>query len=474
MVVLAAVFAAPALMCVHHASASDLDVWWHLRTGEWIVQHHAVPHADPFSWTDAGKPWQAYSWLFDLLTVKLFQRLGLAGFVALSSGMVLAITVAFWHLTQRLQRDFSNVALLTFAACFSLGRMFTPRPWLFTILFFILELDILMQARRTGRTRELAWLPLIFALWANIHIEFIDGLLVLGLAAAEAVATRWGIGVKTCLRAPWILAAFIGSVFATLINPYGCRVYGVIFDYVGRLANPQGAQSGLIGISELLSLPFRNIADFCVLFLALGAAAALAWNRRFKLFEVMLLVFAAVVSFHSQRDIWVMIATAIAILASNIAGRPNAELRLPRYAMVLSGVCAVLLLPAGFRVMRINNAMLKAQVRDVLPEAAADAIQEGGYPGPLYNDFNWGGYLMWKLRVPVSIDGRAALYGDGAMNRSLGTWSGGPNWASDPALKSAGVVIGPMSTPLVQLLKMDPRFRLVFEDQKAAVLVARR
>jgi hypothetical protein len=92
----------------------------------------------------------------------------------------------------------------------------------------------------------------------------------------------------------------------------------------------------------------------------------------------------------------------------------------------------------------------------------------------LYNDFDWGGYLIWALRMPVSIDGRAAFYGDKAIDRSVATWNAEPDWASDPALISAGVVLEPVKAPLVQVLRMDPRFKLVFEDKVAAVFVARR
>ena len=148
---------------------------------------------DPFSGPNVGRPWQAYSWLFELLTTQLFQRFGLVGLAGYTVGMVLAITVALRHLIQRLQSDLLVTVLLTVAACFSLGHVLTPRPWLFSILFFILEVDILMRARKTGRTRELLWLPVIFAIWSNVHIQFIDGLVVLAIAlgeAGDAVGTR--------------------------------------------------------------------------------------------------------------------------------------------------------------------------------------------------------------------------------------------------------------------------------------------
>jgi hypothetical protein len=101
-----------------------------------------------------------------------------------------------------------------------------------------------------------------------------------------------------------------------------------------------------------------------------------------------------------------------------------------------------------------------------------DAIQANHYAGPLYNDFNWGGYLIWALRMPVSIDGRAAFYGDQAIDRSIATWGAEPDWNTDPELTKAGVVIGPPKAALTQVLRLDPKFKLVYEDKVAAVFVA--
>lgn len=465
--VLAVLFALPAIMCVHGGVVADPDVWWHMRTGQWMLQHHTLPRVDSFSAANAGKPWVPYSWLFELLIFPLFQRFGLAGILGYSAGMVMAITVALWHLVKRLQSDFSIIVLLTFATCFSLGNLYTPRPWLFTILCFVLELDILAQARKTGRTRELLWLPVIFALWSNLHIQFIDGLIVLGVAAAEAIGSCWSIGDRTRLRVPGILAAMAGCVVATMANPFGWHIYRVAYDL--------GAQSGVLNkINELQSIRFRDLTDFLLLFLALAAAVAFGWQRRFRVFEVGLLVFAAVVSFRSKRDLWVMATVAAMILASNIVGRPESPIRLPRVAPGLAVIVASLAVLAGFRLMYPNSTLLETQVVDVLPKRAVQEIQAKGYVGPLYNNFDWGGYLIWALRMPVSIDGRAAFYGDEAFDRSNSTWNAQPDWRSDQALKSAGLVLGPVKAPLTQLLRTDPHFKLVYEDKLAAVFVARR
>jgi len=466
MLVLAVVFAAPALICVHIACANDPDIWWHLRTGEWMFQHHALPRVDIFSSANAGKPWEPYSWLYELLAFRLFQGFGLVGVVGYSAGMVLAITIALWHMIKRHQADFSLVALLIFGTCYSMGHLFTPRPWLFTILFFVLEIDILMQVRKTGRARELAWLPVIFALWSNIHIQFIDGLLVLGLAAVEAIVTNRGVGFKTLLRVPAVIAALVASVLATLVNPFGWRIYKVAYELA--------AQPGVLDkINELKAIPFRDPTDFTVLFFALAAATALAWHRRVQLFEVGLLVFGLVVSFRSQRDVWVICIAAAAILATTVPGK-QATIPLPRFAIRLAMVIAVVATIAGFRVLKVNNQVLGDQVKQTYPVNAVNEILAKGYRGPLYNEFNWGGYLIWSLRMPVSIDGRAAFYGDKAIDRSVATWNADPDWTSDPALQSAGIVIGPVKSPLFQVLKTSPRFKLAYEDKTAAVYVARR
>jgi hypothetical protein len=462
---LAVILAAPALMCVHSACARDLDIWWHLRTGEWMLQHHAVPRVDSFSAPFAGKPWLSYSWLFELIMIKLYQGLGLLGPVVYSATMIFAITAAVYHLIRRMGADFTLSVLLTFAAMYGMGHLFTPRSWLFTMLFFALELDILMHARITGKLRELAWLPVIFALWANVHIVFVDGLAVLGLAFAEAVlAPRWPSAQKK-VSAIWMGAALGSSVLATLLNPYGWHIYGVAHD----LATQAGA---LNFISELQAISFRSLSDFVVLALALGAAATRGWQRKLVSFESGLLVFATVLSFRSQRDVWMVAMVAVAILSSSAAGRKKAVDNVPVLGTWLASIAAILAVMASFPLLHVNNRELQKQMEANLPVRAVEVVRERGYRGPVFNDFNWGGYLIWSLRWPVSIDGRQNVYGDERMNRSVSTWNAAPDWRSDTQLASAGVVIGPVRSPLTQLLRMDSRFQLAYEDDVAAVFVA--
>lgn len=466
MAVLVVLFAAPALICLHSAVVNDPDIWWHLRAGEWLVQHHSIPRVDPFSSANAGRPWPDYSWLYELLTFGLFERFGLMGIVGYSAAMVLAVTAALYHLVRRLQGDFSVLALLTFAGCFMMGHLFTPRPWLFTILFFVLEIDILMRVRRTGRLRELAWLPLIFVLWSNIHIQFIDGLVVLAIALIEALATHKSVGEKTQLGVGPATAALGASLLATLANPFGWHIYRVAYD----LASQPGV---LNKINELKAVPFRDMTDWSILAMTLMSTAILSRARALRLFEIGLLAFAIYVGFRSQRDVWVIAVATVTIISSSITARGAKPIQLPRFAAALAATAAALILLAGFRVMKVSNAKLETQVEATYPVKAVAAIQANGYPGPLFNDFNWGGYLIWSLRMPVSIDGRAAFYGDQAIDRSVATWGAETDWSTDPLLKRAGIIIGPAKGSLIQVLRLNSAYKLAYEDKIAVVFVRR-
>jgi hypothetical protein len=140
----------------------------------------------------------------------------------------------------------------------------------------------------------------------------------------------------------------------------------------------------------------------------------------------------------------------------------------------VAALAAACLVCGSFRVLKVRQSILDEQVANVLPVHAVEAIRAKGYTGPIFNDFNWGGYLIWALRQPVTIDGRTNLYGNARMDRSIATWNAQPNWSSDTMLTSAGVVIGPIVSPLTQVLRLDPRFQLVYEDKLAAVFIARR
>ena len=420
-VTLAFLFALPGLLCLDPTIVTDNDIWWHLRTGEWILQHHSFPHADRFTSHGQGTPWAAYSWLYELLLLKFFQYWNLAGIVAYTAVLATAIGVALQSLMMRLQKDFIKATLLTTVAIYSLSRLFTPRPWLFTIFFFVLELYILLDARETGRKRGLLWLLPIFALWANIHVQFVDGLVVLGIAAVEPLAKRWWPPRAARLSAGALWLTLCGCLAAILVNPYGVRIFQVAYELA--------AQKGVFNyVTELKPIPFRSFDDFLILFLPMGAIAVMAWQRRFSFFESALLLFAILTSFRSVRDLWIVVIVSVVILASHLRGQESrAQVRLPALAALFMVPITCSLLWIGTRIVPVNEPRLQSELADNLPVRAVEEVKAKGYAGQLFNDYSWGGFFIWYF-APAGIDrwprGAAGRQAHRPIGRHLGRRTG--------------------------------------------------
>jgi hypothetical protein len=468
-----ALYSLPAFLVASLSTVSDPDVWWHLRTGQWIVQQRWVPYSDWFSSYGMGKPWAAYSWLFEIVIYELFIHFGLIGLLVYVYALVLAIAAALHSLVRKLQPGLAISVALTALGLFTMARLYAPRPWLFTVLFLILELNVLVDARRYRKYRILLLLPPLFALWANLHIQFVYGLFVLGLAALEGLLKQLlrqqrvdDIGPDRPLPPGTMILITIACLIATVFNPYHFRIYAVVFDYV--------RQPGLYDlISELQPLQFRTFPDWFVLLLTLGAAFALGKRRDVSLFWSSLFLAGAFLSFRSSRDLWFVTIIAIVVIAVSVStagvavgyGISKAQLL---FGFLLTGT----ILGITVWAYHISNAHLQKIVAENYPVGASSFIEEHGFSGTLYNHFNWGGYLIWRLpNMPVSIDGRSNVHNADRMRHSLKVWNGEHAWASDSELAGARVVIGQRDLALTQLLRLDGRFELVYEDNVAAVFV---
>jgi hypothetical protein len=450
----------------------DPDIWWHLRTGQWIIQHGAVPVTDPFSSYGQGKFWIAYSWLFDVVVYRIFVGFGAVGLIFFTVILALLIAMAIHAQVRRAHFSLVPEILITAAALTSIKPAMSPRPWLFSILFLVLELSILLRFRRTREPRGLYWLPLIFAAWANIHVQFAYGLAVLFLLAIEPLAQRLVTKVGGDLAAPHPVRPdrvlpFITDlcVLATLANPYHVYIYKPILEYV--------SQTQVFDIIlELQSHAFRDIGDWVFLCLILSVLFSLGWRRETRIFHLGALALGVFLSFRARRDGWVAAVSAVAVLSDwQRAASPSR----PVLGIHVPGAAAIVILGLLYFVQsrNISERAVKAEVAKQYPVNAARFIHEHNLAGPLYNQFNWGGFLIWSLpELSVSMDGRSNLHGEARIEQNRQTWWGMPGWNTDPELIEAKVIVGPIDLPLIALLRTDNRFRLCYEDRVAAVFVA--
>jgi hypothetical protein len=453
-------------------SVLDLDVWWHLSVGDWIVQHGAFPHTGVLSRTAANRPWMAYSWGYEVLLSRSYAWLGFLGMAIF--GTVLTIVVAiglFWMLRQLSGRFWVawTLSILIYSA-FLFNIM--PRPVFFTMLLYSITLTLILKSQRSGHVGSLYWLPLIFMIWANLHIQFIYGLFVVGLFAGINLLQRLAISVRKyadVLLTPKLPLAPLFAVLAccglaSCVGPYSFHVYRVVFGY-------STSKIFYTMISELQALSFLGVSHFLELLIAAGAYFALGWQKKVDPFKLALLLVASIFAFRTTRDAWFMCITAAAIIADFPVSQEERSERIsmPELAGVTAVVVLFLLLIA--RNTDFNERGLDRTISSQFPVDAVNFLRRNPVGGPLFNSFDWGGFLIFYMpQYPVAIDGRGDLYGDDRYAQFYATESADPSYAADPYLNEAGVVILKNIVPLAKLLPTDRRFRVIYRDELAVVL----
>lgn len=183
------IIAAPSLL--PKFSVVDNDIWWHMKVGDWIIEHSAFPHTGILSRTAADRPWMAYSWIYELLLSFFHSRFHLMGVAVYGLLLTLAVTYTVFWMARRLAGRFWAPCLLATLCCAAFLFNIYPRPAFFSMMFFAITVTLLLDARRSGRHQVLYWLPPLFLVWANVHIQFIYGLFVVALFVAINVVQEW-------------------------------------------------------------------------------------------------------------------------------------------------------------------------------------------------------------------------------------------------------------------------------------------
>ena len=302
----------------------DNDIWWHLKVGDWMVEHLAVPHTGILSRTAANRPWVAYSWGYEVLMSFAYKWFGLMGIGFYGTLLTIAVAAAVYWMLQRISGRFwvSLVLAAVVSSAFLFNGM--PRPVFFSMVLFCVMLALLVEANRTGRIETLYWLPLIFFVWANLHIQFIYGLFLVGLLLASTLALRmansWGIAPRFLLPATLpalpLAAVFVACVAVTLVGPNFYHPYSAVYEY-------SKAKFSYNVIIELQPLSFRGYSHYAELLLTAFGFFAVGWRRKIDLFKLGMLTVCSVVAYRTMRDAWFIAIPAAACIADFPA--PEAE-----------------------------------------------------------------------------------------------------------------------------------------------------
>src|SRR5271156_1561889 len=404
----------------------DPDMWWHLKSGEVIWTTHATPTTDIFSYTTNHHAYIPHEWLSQVLIYGAYRLGGYTGLMLwlcfFASAFLIAGYGLCWLYSGNAKVSFLGAMVIWLFSTIGLAI----RPQMIGYLLLVFELLLI----HSGSTRNLRWfmgLPPLFAVWVNCHGSFFLGLIVLGIfffssffdfRIGSLVSSQWEPRRQRMLGLALAL-----SIVALFLNPTGFRQ--VLYPLNTLLHQP----IGLSLVQEWRPLQL-NAARGVAWFVTLGCVFLLVIMRRSELFwhELLLLGMGAWLACSHERMLFVFGILAAPILSrllstewdsySSKEDRPWANAVLIGAALVF----AFWMFPT-----RQN---LTEQVVQQNPAKAVDFIKTHRLSGRMFNEYGYGGYLIWAApEHPVFIDGRADVFEWTGVFEEYGQWT---SLQSDP------------------------------------------
>ena len=467
------------ILCVIVRRGGDPDIFWHLVTGQWMVDHHQIVSHDLFTFTVAGKQWIDPEYTTEIIAYLVFKVGGLT-LVSLAFGAVTFI--GFLLIWRRVRLEMANMvvaAVVIGIAGLAGAAVWGPRPQMITFTFTCLELLWLDRYLR-GKSRAIYWLPLVMIAWANLHGGFLFGLVPVGVAAfAEAV--HWVRRVDGDLhkrRTRNLILVFVGCVVAAAVNPNGIHLYGYVIQ-------PQfsGVQQSFI--AEWQSPNFHVLQERGFELMLLLVPIAFIF-RRPSLWEVLLTLTVSYLALSAVRHSALFVAAETPLLIwsfsagwERMALAGHVRTRTARLGRDLAVGAVAVLVVAVLGTAYFVHGTLSNQARATaanFPVGASDWLAAHPAVGThMFNQYGWGGYLIDRFYPQtnrrVFSFGEATLLGTTVMQQVADVETGNPDWQQIFAEWNIDYVIDVPGAPAVLALEVDPQWTKVYDDGFAVIMV---
>lgn len=453
---------------------ADTDTWWHLRSGQYIVENRVIPTTDPFSHTHQGQLWM-YPKLGQVFWYGLF---ALGGWTGLSLGLALLVTTAFalvWPATP------GNLYIRVFTILLGVivsALTWVARPQMISFVLAGLTLLLLEKYKRAG-SRLIYLLPLIVILWANMHGGYAIAFMLVGVyligEILNQVTRHSDDPVLSWRQIGILLVVAIVSFMVVALNPHGWQMWLYPFRTVGI-----GALRDFI--QEWRSPDFHAPMTWPFVVMLLLTIVAIGYtSRQVDWTDLTLVSLWMGWSLFAVRNIGLYGLLTMPVLARYgdaavgnylpVSGKLLLSKRLV-FAYFNWLLLAVIVLAA---LVRIGSTLLPLSMteppQDNLPARAVQFIQDNRPPGPLFNSYNWGGYLIFKLwpDYPVYIDGRSDLYEDDFMRRYIRVIVADEGWEQILDEDGINLIFIETSSVLAKFLKFHPGWQELYRDDLAVI-----
>jgi hypothetical protein len=461
----------------------DGDTGWHIRAGQWMLEHARVPAADLFSFSKPGAPWFAWEWLTDIAFALLHGWAGLKG-VVLVAGLIIAAwtTVLLRHAMWRGANAFAALGLAM--AAFTAGMIhYHARPHVVTLLLVAVTAWLLDADRRRQTPAVWALVPLT-VLWTNLHGGWLVLIVLVALTAAGSAIEEFlerGPSARPLQAYRRYLVLLALCSLATLVNPYGPALHGHILQYL-----QDDWIKKVVGEFQAPSFRGEAMASFELLLIA-GLISMVPLLRARRVTEVLWLLFFAHAALTSARHITVYVTLAVPILAGLgsdawrrwVAMRPfkSAPRILEDIARDLApGLRRMSLVSAAFVMMLVAGQAewLKWPAdfpKDFFPTTIVAEHADRLASARVLTKDQWADYLIYHSwpRQKVFFDGRSDFYGQHLFNAYDDMATGRANWSEQINRHGINLVLAPVKWPLVTVLK-QAGWRVLAQDKEAVLL----
>jgi hypothetical protein len=449
---------APLLLLIfvrYIVAPTDSDYWWHIRTGQYIVETGTVPRSDFFSYTVSGQTWVTHEWLTEVGMYFVQEHLGYVGnvllFGALSAPAALAV-----YATCRLRGlgEPTAALLMSWAATMTLASAgVRAQTW---TMFLLAVFALILTQYKQGQTRMIWLLPLLVGIWANLHAGYLIGPVLVGLTVVGEAVARVLHRPSAPLR-PLLLVLLL-SIAAPLFSPHGFEALLYPFSYLGN------DNSMMRYIAEWQS-PNFHLPYFLIFAASLLAAIALGLGRRpLGPSELLWGLALALMGLQSVRHIALFGIVVVPLIGARLQaevptlGRSLANWERPRLLIVLWPVMAIVALSLVLPAQAAGNLQLGPEPSTATyPVGAVDYLRTHDVPGNLFNSYAWGGYLIDQLYPdrPVFIDGRTDVYANFVQRYEQVTLLQ-PGWRDILAQYDVRLVLVEKDSALAVVLADDP------------------
>jgi len=466
----------------------DPDLFWHLKTGEWIWEHRALPADDPFSYTGEGIATPAARfiltsyWVSQLLLYLAHALGGFTGIVLLRFVVAAALLAAVWR---RLEGDAVVKAALLLVFAVSFLEMYpVERPQVLAFVCFAALLALLERVKSSAGGRAPYLVPLLLLFWANAHGGAILGQATIAIYLVAEGAKFAHRSLRPLPGAAYraLLIAGVAGLAVSLANPNTFQALGL-----ERILSGGPSAGHAVQVTEYSSTVealsrYREytVIVFWILML-LAAVAVAAKPSRIDITEAVLLAGSGYYAFRHIRYGALFMIVALPVIVRFL----SQGARLPAARAALSaGALALALLFARDERQGLQRLRLGEWVgRDAFPVEAADFIGAGGLRGNMYNFYDWGGYLIWRLAPgrKVFVDGRGVnprMHWESSVINMGFEQAGQYNWKTLLDRYAVGYAVIPREFrgerfPLFERLVRDRDWVPVFSNSNSAVFARR-